>query len=224
LWVADLDAFSLSSSSSSSLVPKLLSPVDRVDYACLLRQAIQDADEDWLKSLLIVMDKKLIDQEDADGLTPLMHAVATGYGEGVELLLQHGARVNHMNSKGFSPLFYLLSLGSDKKPLKMAIPVDPESLMPINIPFDQEEPFQQSESWSHIIHLLIEKGVDFNQQDFQGQTVIMHAIDQGNLPMVRLLIDKGACLKIKDHNRNTAFDHAQDAQDEAIVAFLKDRN
>jgi len=193
----------------------------RFDYPELFRVAIENRDSDWLESLLIVAETNCINQEDADGLTPLMRAVKVGYAEGVELLLRYGADVNQPNRQGFSALFYALCIGQDKIELIITTVRDPETLDAETTVVEQAQPPEQFETCVQICQLLIEKGAYLNQKDAKGQTVLMHAIWKGHSPMVRFLVDKGAGLKIKDNDGQTALAHAKEAGYPDMVAFLE---
>ena len=67
--------------------------------------------------------------------------------------------------------------------------------------------------------------VDFNinQTNRFGQTLLMKAIEKGNLAMIRCLINNNADLHQMDDNFNMAIDYAAWSNDEDILSILRCR-
>lgn len=59
-----------------------------------------------------------------------------------------------------------------------------------------------------ILELLLNKGIDINEQNYKGETALMYAIWQGNFGAVKLLLEKGANLELCDYERKTSIMHA----------------
>ncbi|HEY2009864.1 MAG TPA: ankyrin repeat domain-containing protein, partial [Rhizomicrobium sp.] len=121
--------------------------------------------------------------------TALMRAAASGRTDNIAFLIAHGANVNAVEEKGFSPLFFalrskvpeasvaLLNAGAN---IKAVLP-DGTSLVAAavdngNIPFAVT---------------MVSRGTDLTQHDAQGRQLIHVAAASGSADLVKMVLSKG---------------------------------
>ena len=76
-----------------------------------------------------------------------------------------------------------------------------------------------------IINLLLERGLDINEQNNLGKTALMLAIEAKNQDLVKILIEEhNTDLEIRDVNGNTAYALATQKGSPAIVDYLNEKN
>ncbi len=136
----------------------------------------------------------------------------------VKALLDHGARVNIQNSQGMTPLQLaeergyattmrlLLAHGAD---INRA---DAHGTTPLMTAAAMRLEF--------LLYLL-DQGTRMNQQDQEGWTALMYAVDANQIQAVRLLLHRRACVNIKGKDGATALSLAKNAYRSAI-AFSKE--
>ncbi|XP_057332049.1 ankyrin-1-like [Microplitis mediator] len=122
-----------------------------------------------------------MDIEDEKGITPLFYAVEYGQSEKVNALLKQGARVNHRDCYGMTPLFMIF-----KKILTRRYEGDnlysPEHIRKME-----------------ITRMLIRFGANVNQQTTNGDVTPLHlAGARGYDEIVTMLLENGADVNLKD--------------------------
>jgi ankyrin repeat protein len=118
-----------------------------------------------------------------------MWASAKGRADNIAVLLKHGANVNAVAEKGFTPLFYalksrvpaasdaLVAAGADTKArLPDGTTVIEAALIDDNIPFAMQR---------------VKDGANIDQRDSHGRELIHIAAVSGNADLVRLVLAKG---------------------------------
>ena len=125
----------------------------------------------------------------ASGQTALMRAAFAGKTDNIAFLVAHGANVNAVEQKGFTPLFFalrgkmpgasmaLLNAGANSK----AVLPDGTSVVAAavdngNIPFAVT---------------VVSRGTDLTQRDAQGRQLIHVAAASGNADLVKMVLSKG---------------------------------
>lgn len=163
-----------------------------VIFAQSLNTAIRDGNLTHVKSLLAKGAN--INAPDADGTTPLMHAVVNAEADCVKLLLDQGADPNLSNKAGATALMWAVN---DLKKVQLlpakganvnAVSQDAKSplLMALRLP-----------NAMPVVQALLAKGANVNQADKDGLTPLMVAGFSGKLDLVQMLIAKGADPKAK---------------------------
>lgn len=148
-------------------------------------EAIQEGDASRLNNLL-ESDSNLANTENSDGLTPLGFAAHFGRKEVVQVLLDHGARIDAVSHS-------TISFIPSNTPLHAAIAGE-RSMDVIKLLLSQKAQTNILDSNGHtclhtaafhddnieIIRLLIEHGADANAISEEGDTALALAVKQGN--------------------------------------------
>ncbi len=157
-----------------------------------LTTAIRDGDLRQVKSLL-AKDAN-INATDANGATPLMHAVVNAGADCVKLLLAKGADPNLSNKAGATALMWGVS---DLKKVQLLL----DKGAHVNaVSKDEKSPLQLALNLPNsiaVVNVLLAKGAEVNQADKNGITPLMIAGFTGNLELIQLLLAKGADSKAK---------------------------
>lgn len=83
---------------------------------------------------------------------------------------------------------------------------------------------RDGEAQLETIRLLVASGANLDAQDNAGQTVLIHAVRKGCYEIMRLLVELGADTTIRDFaSGKTALDYAKDRHDNAMIAFLEQK-
>ncbi|KAK3291300.1 uncharacterized protein B0H64DRAFT_45696 [Chaetomium fimeti] len=153
---------------------------------------------------------------------PLHCMVGTGYIGGVQLLLQHGARLDMRDSEQQTPLYLAVKVRN----IAMV-----DFLLRHHAPTDSVDvDGHWSLSWAAIqghepiARLLIDRGANNNAGGTYIQTLLSLAIENGHETIVRLLLDRGADINIEDSRGQTPLSLAIENGHEAIVRLLFDRS
>jgi ankyrin repeat protein len=157
------------------------------EHSPALNTAIRNGDLKQVKSLLAKGAN--INAQDADGTTPLMHAVVNAGADCVKLLIEKGADPNLSNKVGATALMWAVN---DLKKIQLllargaqvnAVSKDEKSplLLALNLPNSMA-----------VVQALLAKGANINQADKRGFTPLMAAGFSGNLDLIQLLLAKGA--------------------------------
>ncbi len=162
------------------------------DQSQALNTAIRDGDQKQVKSLLAKGAN--INAQDADGTTPLMHAVVNAEADCVKLLLDKGADPNLSNKAGATALMWAVN---DLKKVQLLLAkganvnaVSKEKNSPLLLAFGLPNSLP-------VVTALLAKGADVNQAEKDGFTPLMAAGFSGNLELMKLLLAKGADPKAK---------------------------
>lgn len=132
-----------------------------------------------------------LNQENEDGITPLLTAAMNDNLELVKLLIDNGAKVNYVGSTGYS---VLNSLASNSN-------VTEETLS--------------------IIQMLINNGANINEKEpIEGFTPLLHAIENNNIDIIKLLIDNDVDVNITDNFGTTPLLLAANKKNGVIVDML----
>ena len=152
-----------------------------------LFDAIDRGDLARVRALL--SNPSLIDAADADGTTPLMHAVLNADLDCVRLLLQKGADPNLRNHFGATALMWAVDdSGKVEELLKGGAAVNVKSnrgTTPL---------LAASLIWGNhtVVDKLLAKGADVSAIDSDGWTPLVKAAASGDSAIVRTLLSKGA--------------------------------
>jgi uncharacterized protein len=151
--------------------------------------------------LLLAAAETLLDAEDNNGRTALMHAAQCGRSDIVQLLLQKGAAVNVTDSQESTPLsvatWYLhvevaaclIAAGADVN----AVNSDGRSALMLAAQFVSIP----------LAKLLLDHGADINKQDRFGQNSLFRAACDGHVSMMELLVQRGCSITAVDHKGYT---------------------
>ncbi|MDR1483259.1 MAG: ankyrin repeat domain-containing protein [Planctomycetaceae bacterium] len=170
-----------------------------------------------------------INAEDDDGRTPLHHAAATPTDTTniIERLIDKKANINAKNNDGQTPLLELLKSSKPQhikfnlfkllvdKNAEVNI-TDKNLSTPLHIVLASQTPLDID-----VVQLLLEKGVNVNARNNDGQTALavylkrllpppnqqQPAVTNGGCNvLLKFLIDRGADIRIKDKNNTTVFE------------------
>ena len=163
-----------------------------------------------LRSSFFGMKKVDVNVQNERDATALMRAAGWSSFEMIELLIAHGADPN------LSSYLHGTALG-------MAIENcdSPVSIFLIENGADYNQICVEDSGANHlmvavfhnnveIVKYLLNKGMDINQKDSEGKTVLMWATQVGSsasLEMIDLLIENGANIRSRDNEGRTILDH-----------------
>lgn len=157
-----------------------------------LHTAISDGDLKQVKTLLAKGAN--INAPDADGTTPLMHAVVNAGADCVKLLLDKGADPNLSNKAGATALMWAVG---DLKKVQLLL----DKGANVNaVSKDESSPLRLALRLPHpmpVVQVLLAKGANVNQADKYGFTPLIMAGLTGKLELIQLLLAKGADPKAK---------------------------
>lgn len=174
-----------------------------------------------------------INHSDTEGHTALMFAVQNADEVAVAYLLHKGAKIDAVDKKGNSLLYYLINeragRGYAKKINKKKLELLKEH------GFDITKPQQNG---NNIWHLAVEKGdlklmelayingVAINAKNKEGYTpLLLAAMNAKNTEILKYLVEKGADTKIKTDFDETAYDLASENEvlkkNKLPISFLK---
>ena len=72
-----------------------------------------------------------------------------------------------------------------------------------------------------MVRLLIQRGANLNQQDAEGQTALMHALEYSDIDVIETLIKAGADIDLQDDEGNTALMMVELSKSTKLVKLLK---
>ncbi len=181
----------------------------------------QAARNDHVEMLQVMIDKGIDVNltEDAPqeiGTTPLHVACIYGNPKIVKLLMDSGADDSMKNSLGETPAHYVVQKKQRFKELNSEVRTEMlEALSDVDTPRnDGKTPIILLQDMDYnivcdITRLLIDKGVDLNHADNNGNTVLLaHTDSICNKDVVKELIRAGADINAKNNIGNTALHHA----------------
>lgn len=172
-----------------NLFPTLEYVEDRRKFTRLHQIVLQILHIDLEKELL--RNRSAIDQEDADGRTPLSWAAARGDNKAVETLLRHGASPNIPDRIGQGPL---------RQSIKAHDASCTKLLLAYGANVDHTDNWKQTALQSALYYTdpvsflipLLAAGSKVNTRDSQGNTPLIEACVGNHPDAVRLLLDHGA--------------------------------
>lgn len=168
-----------------------------------LMKAINKARPDLAYVKELIAGGADINAKDGEGFTPLMHAAGNGHKEIVELLLKRGAYAISTNRVGANALYEIVGYSPVEK--------------------------AREDNFIAIVNLLIDNGIDINNQDKAGMTPLMRAASQGTEWAVKLLLERGANPFLSNWNNQTArelatqtvgFENIAETLDQAEIDWL----
>ena len=160
-----------------------------------------------------------VNERDAAGWTPIMHAALECRAQILDLLLEHGAQVNvrsETTNEGFmttgrTPLLVAAGCFISRRRAQLA----PERDMP---PGYIEYELAAAEK---MVHNLLAHGTDVTVTDIDGRTPLMMAVMHRWPGSVRDLIAARADVNAKDREGRLAIDYADPSDRETIAALKK---
>lgn len=175
---------------------RLLDPVCSTEN--ILRNAILAGNTELLRSLLTA-DRSGIDNQDHNGVSPLMLAAIQNQEECVKILLTFSADETIRNNIGQS-----------------AFDVAPDNirtvLNPINCSAEIVSQYITSGDANKLKKILqITASAGLNTQDMLGLTPLMLAIVMNKIDCIQVLLEYGADQSIRDKMGHTAYDRASEA-------------
>ncbi len=129
----------------------------------------------------------------------LMLACQAGKTDIVKLLLKHGARVNHQNKNGQTPLIIAVQNGH-KEIAQMLI----EANADLNLATTEQVTalhWASSKGFAEIAELLLAHGAEVNSLTTDGWTALMLACQRGHLEVAQALLDAHAHIHITDADK-----------------------
>ncbi|KAF5137673.1 Serine/threonine-protein phosphatase 6 regulatory ankyrin repeat subunit C [Metarhizium anisopliae] len=184
-----------------------------------LALAAARADEAVIRRLL----KQGVDVEarDAQGSTPLYHAIDSDSPHIVQLLLENGADAAATDNYGIMPLHKAAARGN-KAIVKLLLEkdVDLEAKNPYERTVLLDASYKGHEA---VVKLLLDKGADTEARDFASATSLHFAVRERREAVVRLLLDKGADTETKDFFLNTPLIYASYRANGAIIKLLLEK-
>lgn len=143
---------------------------------------------DTVKKLLALGAE--VEAADNRGQTPLMWAATRGKVETVKLLVKHGARVNAKTKAGMTPLLFAIKSGNPDVPKTIfSAGGDVDYITPDGTSAVQLAMYQKQFAFAAQ---LIQRGVDMDAFDRNGQQLLHAAILDHRPELVKLLLNKGA--------------------------------
>lgn len=184
-------------------------PRRRVDSHGDNRIMIASRKGDLAKMELLLENKKLINEQDSHGYTPLFYAVSGRHVgacffpfsllEAVRYLLDNGASIGHQASQGTTVLMY-------------AVMNSNESCVECLCEFLDQHPFTASSPLRPIIDL----------QNTDGFTALMLACKAGSSSFCDIFLRHGANASLRDFSGQTAFNYALSHNATSCVQTLID--
>lgn len=181
--------------------------------------------------------------DDGFGLTALHRAASVGHRDIAELLITHGARVNHGGYKS-TPMHcaiqyghediveLLLAHGADvnlkddwgrgQTPIDVAVRGGRREITELLQAKVAETSIHGAASLGVLakVKAFLESGVDVNAKDNQGMTPLHLAAQGGHKEVMELLISKGADPNVKNSEGKTPEDIAAERQMELLIAVI----
>ncbi len=155
-----------------------------------------------LKLLELLLARKVdLEIPFQDGNTALMAALKKKNETIASLLVDEGANINMKSSDGHSPLiqsilnsFFNFSVKLINKGADIKQKYESSSIIWLVL-----SDYSKDQS-NKLINILVEKGIDLDQESNDGFTELMYAIDQGDDELVQLLLDREADVNYYSEN------------------------
>jgi ankyrin repeat protein len=167
------------------------------------------------ESLLARADT-LLEARDFHDWTALMYAAHSGHLDSAQLLIQHGADVQH--SIGVTPIMK----ASLQKHAKVALCLL-QAGADVNAVYHSGHCALQAAVQSNsieLVQLLLDHGADINATDNEGYNCLFKAVDDGHVPMMKLLVQRGLNVQAVDSKGHTLLMIAAVRGHKAVVRWL----
>jgi ankyrin repeat protein len=156
-----------------------------------------------------------VNVSDRGGMTPLHLAANTGKADIVELLIGRGANINARTTQNWTPLHYGIShLEAAKKLIQAKANLTIQNRQGAVIHSQGIDPT--------VLQLLLDRGVDVNLRNAQGQTPLhVHRFQPS---LIKLLLDRKAKVNLQDAEGKTALYDVNLEVAQLLVAANADLN
>lgn len=170
---------------------------------------------------LLASSLKELQEKDKKGLLPIHYAVKGGDYHVIEVLVQYGADISAMDSRGLTVLHHCV-LESN---LDLFFKLLKQYKLNINIKsgYTAITPLHAAAMVGNLemVHQLTEFGADINSVDINQNTALHQSVLKNDLPMVELLVNCGADLDLKNKNQQTPLQLAQTYKFDKIVEHIQ---
>lgn len=141
--------------------------------------------------------QKDINAYDIKGNTLLHQAVKRGDKEAVSFLLENGA-VQKANKAGETPLFVLSDTVCDVEIARLLLEKEPFGIYDTDS--EKTTPLMQAAAHGYLdlVRFFVEKGMDVNDKNSQGETALTIACDATQTAVVRYLLEQKANTEMVD--------------------------
>lgn len=186
-----------------------------VEYSSALSRSVADEDVEAVRDLLI-RGAKVNDKEDSySKITPLFVAVETGNIEIIQLLLDHGAKVNARDAEKQTPI---MRLEEDATPELVELLVRYGAKIDVadksgNTPLI----LAAAQAKVEVVKALIDSGADVRAKNKAGRTALMNAAEKDDLEAVRLLLESGSEVNARDDEGESAWDLTSNDEIEELL-------
>ena len=140
-----------------------------VEKAPQIHRASADGQADSVKQA-VTDDPSLVQSKDVDGYTPLHHAAIGGHAEVVEVLIESGAKLDGVGSRGETALFLASSAGNAEVVELLA----KNGADPNKASADGKTPLPKAAMAGHaeVVEVLLGAGADATAKDRSGRTAL----------------------------------------------------
>ena len=186
-----------------------------VEYSSALSRSVADEDVEAVRDLLI-RGAKVNDKEDSySKITPLFVAVETGNIEIIQLLLDHGAKVNARDAEKQTPI---MRLEEDATPELVELLVRYGAKIDVadksgNTPLI----LAAAQAKVEVVKALIDSGAAVRAKNKAGRTALMNAAENDDLEAVRLLLESGSEVNARDDEGESAWDLTSNDEIEELL-------
>lgn len=143
-----------------------------------------------------------IDARNTYGETPLMRVCSNGNSEIANMLLKHGANPNAQDKSGYSSLM----TACHSQNIEMVQLLLSDDRTNANLQDNLGEiALMKTLANQDIMQLLLQKDIQLDLQDAQGETSLMKACSNGYEDVVELLLSFGAGMECQNIHEETAF-------------------
>ncbi|KAJ4269840.1 hypothetical protein NW762_001509 [Fusarium torreyae] len=141
------------------------------------------------------------------GDTPMHRSLSGTFNRDViELLLDRGANIGALNSRGWTPLFF--AVGSMVTDI-MNLLIERGTLVNVKDYRGRSPLIHASKlGWSEGVKLLLDHGAEIEMDDSYGWTPLFHAVEQKRNDVVKLLLERDAVVNVKDCRGRSPLAHA----------------